>query len=70
MASTSTIKKSYTAAILLRLIPLLIGVVLLLIYKPANYGILLFAIIGAYVMAAIIILFAMHKARKGNQENA
>lgn len=51
----------------LRFIPLLVAVlcvILLLIYKPDNYGVLLFGIIGAYVMAAIIMLFAIRKNRK------
>jgi L-asparagine transporter-like permease len=56
----------------LRFIPLLITVlcvILLLIYKPDNYGALLFGIIGAYVMAAIIMLFAIRKNHKRNQKN-
>jgi hypothetical protein len=67
MESSSSIKKSYMSAIGLRAILLLIGVVLLLIYKPANYGIFIFAIVGAYSITAAIAIFAIRKARRRQQ---
>jgi hypothetical protein len=67
MGSDSSTKKSYMSAIGIRAILLLIGVALLLIYKPANYGIFIFAIVGAYSITAIIAIFTIRKARRGKQ---
>jgi ABC-type Fe3+-siderophore transport system permease subunit len=67
MATQPTVMKIPLWAQALRLIPLLISVlcvILLLVYKPDNYGVLVFAIIGSYLMVAIIMLFAVRKARK------
>jgi hypothetical protein len=67
MGASSSVKKSYVSAIGMRAILLLIGVALLLIYKPANYGIFIFAIVGAYSITAAIAIFAIRKARRSKQ---
>ncbi len=69
MAANASIKRSYISAIGMRAILIVIGVALLLIYKPANYGIYIFAIVGAYSITAVITIFAIRKARKAKLAN-
>ncbi len=64
-----SMKRSYLSAITLRAVLLLIAVTVLLIYKPANYGIFIFAIVGAYSITAVILILAARKARHGKLED-